>query len=224
MCHRLLCYGDSNTYGYDPRSYLGGRYPETVRWTALLNAKGWPVINKGENGRSIPRLDWEINTAIRIICPAEADALVVMLGSNDLLQCPGITAEVCGGRMGKFLSAVLEEAQERLKVLLAVPPPMEPGAWVSDPRTMEESQRLASCYRAVTRRLGIAFADAGNWNVELAYDGVHFSAKGHQAFAAGIGAALDQLFCSDSHEAITSDEIFKAAHPENRSGQTVPTS
>ena len=23
----LLCYGDSNTYGFDPRSYFGGRYP-----------------------------------------------------------------------------------------------------------------------------------------------------------------------------------------------------
>ena len=59
MCRRLLCYGDSNTFGYDPRSYLGGRYPESVRWTALLIAKGWNVINKGENGRSIPRLEQE---------------------------------------------------------------------------------------------------------------------------------------------------------------------
>ena len=33
---RLLCFGDSNTYGYDPRSYLGGRYGETVRWPCLL--------------------------------------------------------------------------------------------------------------------------------------------------------------------------------------------
>ena len=40
MCRRLLCYGDSNTYGYDPRSYLGGRYPQSVRWTALLRDMG----------------------------------------------------------------------------------------------------------------------------------------------------------------------------------------
>ncbi len=36
MGRRILCFGDSNTYGYDPRSYLGGRYPASVRWTALL--------------------------------------------------------------------------------------------------------------------------------------------------------------------------------------------
>ena len=34
MRRRLLCYGDSNTYGYDPRSYLGGRYPDSIRWPA----------------------------------------------------------------------------------------------------------------------------------------------------------------------------------------------
>ena len=24
---RILCFGDSNTYGYDPRSYFGSQYP-----------------------------------------------------------------------------------------------------------------------------------------------------------------------------------------------------
>lgn len=172
----------------------GGTLPKTVRWTALLNAEGWSVINEGENGRSIPRLDWEINTAVQTIRRTEADVLVVMLGSNDLLQCPGINAEVCGERMEKFLSVVLKEAPKSLKVLLAAPPPMKPGAWVIDARTMEESQRLASCCQAVAQRLGIAFADAGNWNVDLAYDGVHFSEEGHRAFAEGIQTALDGLF------------------------------
>ena len=35
MRRRLLCYGDSNTYGYDSQSFLGERYPESVRWTAF---------------------------------------------------------------------------------------------------------------------------------------------------------------------------------------------
>ncbi len=194
MCRRLLCYGDSNTYGYDPRSYLGGRYPRSVRWTALLDAEGWEVINAGENGRSIPRLEQEIKMAVQMICHAEADALVVMLGSNDLLQCPGLAAEVCEERMERFLSALLAEIQPDLKVLLTAPPPMAPGAWVDDPRIVEGSHRLAGCYEGVVRRLGIAFADAGAWEIGLTFDGVHFSEAGHLAFAKGIRAALDELF------------------------------
>ena len=193
MCRLMLCYGDSNTYGYDLRSYLGGRYPESVRWTALLNTGDWKVINKGENGRSIPRQDQEIGAAANTIHLSKAEVVVVMLGSNDLLQCPGLAAEVCGERMERFLSVVLTQTQGKAKILLVAPPPMKPGAWVSDPRTVEESRKLTRCYETTAHRLGIAFADAGVWGVELAYDGVHFSEKGHLAFAKGIQVALDSL-------------------------------
>jgi len=193
MCRQLLCYGNSNTYGYDPRSYLGGRYPKSVRWTALLNAKGWQVINAGENGRSIPRPEQAIHIAEQGLHAVEADTLVVMLGSNDLLNHPGLSAETCAARMERFLTALLVETKSELTVLLVAPPPMEPGAWVDDPRTVDESRRLAGCYEAAARRLGIAFADAGDWGVGLTFDGVHFSEAGHRAFANGIQAALDDL-------------------------------
>lgn len=193
MCRRLLCYGDSNTYGYDPRSLLGGRYPESVRWTALLNAANWDVINRGENGRSIPRLNWEIEAAVQTISGVETDVLTVMLGSNDLLQCLGLSAEVCGERMERFLKAILIQTQGSPKILLVAPPPMAAGAWVGDHRTLEESRRLAGYYEKTAHQLGIAFADAGAWGVGLTYDGVHFSEEGHLAFAKGIQAALDAL-------------------------------
>ena len=124
MCRRLLCYGDSNTYGYDPRSYLGGRYPKSVRWTGLLKASGLNVINEGENGRSIPSQDWEIEIAAGMVRRSMAEVVVVMLGSNDLLHCPGFSAETCGARMERFLAALLAKTQENLKVLLVTPPPM----------------------------------------------------------------------------------------------------
>ena len=193
MCRRLLCYGDSNTYGYDPRSCLGGRYPESVRWTALLNAEGWKVINKGENGRSVPSLNQEIETAVQTVRGIETDILTVMLGSNDLLQCADLSAEVCGERMERFLRAILIQTQGSPKILLVAPPPMAAGAWVSGHRTLEESCRLAGCYETVAHQLCIAFADAGVWGVGLTYDGVHFSEDGHLAFAKGMQKALDDL-------------------------------
>lgn len=192
MRQKILVLGDSNTYGYDPRSYLGGRYPKDVRWTGILEAEGWEIVNQGENGRSIPRLDWEMETAVRAVQEAKPDLLLVMLGSNDLLQRPGLPAEVCGQRMERFLSALLTEAPHR--VLLVAPPPMEPGAWVPDLALIRESKRLAEYYEDLANRLGIAFADAGKWNVELAFDGVHFSERGHRVFAAELSEVL-KAFC-----------------------------
>ena len=199
MCRRLLCYGDSNTYGYDPCSYLGGRYPQSVRWTALLRKYGWIVINRGENGRSIPHGDGEIKTAIQSLCRMEADILTVMLGSNDLLQpsCP--SARECADRMERFLTALLhvDGWENPRKVLLVAPPPMALGDWVQDEKTIAASCRLAECYENTARLLGIGFADAGGWGVDLAYDGVHFSETGHLAFAQGIQQALSKLVSKD---------------------------
>ena len=195
MCRRLLCYGDSNTYGYDPHSYLGGRYPESVRWTALLREYGWDVINRGEKGRSIPSCGGEIHAAIQSLCRVEADILTVMLGSNDLLQpsCP--PARECADRMERFLTALLHaDGWGKLrKILLVAPPPMALGTWVQDGKTIAASRRMAECYEDTARLLGIGFADAGGWGVDLAYDGVHFSETGHLAFAKGIQQTLSAL-------------------------------
>ena len=40
-------------------------------------------------------------------------------------------------------------------------------------------------------KAGAAFADAGEWGVELIFDGVHFSPEGHAAFAEGLMKKLD---------------------------------
>ena len=160
MCRRLLCYGDSNTYGYDPCPYLGGRYPESVRWTALLRGYGWDVINRGENGCSIPRGDCEINTAVQSLCREEADILTVMLGSNDLLQPSRPSARECADRMERFLTALLHADgwDKSRKILLVAPPPMALGAWVQDEETIAASHRLAKCYEDTARLLGNNFA------------------------------------------------------------------
>ena len=52
---RMLCYGDSNTYGYDPRGFVGDRYQKESRWVDILAQKlKWEIQNEGQNGREIP--------------------------------------------------------------------------------------------------------------------------------------------------------------------------
>ncbi len=189
MCYRVLCYGDSNTYGYDPRSYLGERYPESVRWTALLEQRGWQVFNRGENGRSIPRREWELAEIFQMIRRLNPSIVTVMLGGNDLLQAPNLSAEDCSQRMECFLRELLNQISG-CEFLLIAPPPMQIGAWVGDPKTIKTSRRLAECYKAAADRLGIYFADAGAWDIGLSFDGVHFSEAGHLAFAEKMDQTL----------------------------------
>ena len=170
----VICFGDSNTYGYDPRGYFGGRYDADCRWVDILAAEtGWTISNMGQNGREIP-------TSAPAF-PAETDLLIVMLGINDLLQ--GRSSEQAAGRLERFLSGI---SLNQKKILLIAPPPVALGAWVPNQQLIDDSHTFAHLCQGLAERMGIRFADAGKWDIPLAYDGVHFTEQGHRAFAAGL--------------------------------------
>ncbi len=174
---RILCFGDSNTYGYDPRGYFGGRYEAQNRWVDLLaHQTGHAVINAGMNGRQIPRGPVSI---------PQADLLLVMLGSNDLLQ--GATAKEAAARMAAFLSSILPHCGQ---ILLIAPPPMQRGAWVPTDELVAESHRLVEEYKFLAERLGIPFVDTRPWQIGLTFDGVHFAEEGHRSFSNHIAEFL----------------------------------
>ena len=94
---KVICFGDSNTFGYDPRSWFGGRYTPDSRWVNILAAEtGWTVYNMGENGRESPREMPDF--------PADTDLLILMLGTNDLLQ--GRSSKEASEKLMRFLSGL----------------------------------------------------------------------------------------------------------------------
>ena len=180
---RILCFGDSNTYGYDPRGFFGDRYGAEDCWVDLLAKKtSHEVINAGTNGRGIPRNLY----ALRLLNKhAPVDIFLVMLGTNDLLQ--GASAKEAADRMEDFLKQLLPHCKS---ILLVVPPPMKRGAWVPTDALVAESIHLAEEYKLLAEKLNMPFVDTRHWNIDLTFDGVHFSEEGHHAFAENLGKEL----------------------------------
>ena len=173
---RILCFGDSNTYGYDPRGFFGDRYDAGDRWVDLLAKQtGHEIINAGANGREIPRSPY----ALRLLNEQQAvDIFLVMLGTNDLLQ--GASAKEAAAQMEAFLNPLLPHCKQ---ILLVAPPPMKRGAWVPTDELVAESIHLAEEYKGLAEKLNIPFIDTRHWNIELTFDGVHFTEEGHHTFA-----------------------------------------
>lgn len=177
---KILCFGDSNTWGFDPRYPLGLQYQRI--WPDLLAEKlNCTVINDGQNGREIPKQTIEF--------PGDIDLLIIMLGTNDLLQfwSPKAACE----KMRAFIETL---NLPRRNILLIAPPVMKFGAWVQDQELIDDSVSLARLYCDLSVRIGIRFADSGQWKTTLAHDGVHMTEDDHRIFAERLAELITKEY------------------------------
>ena len=111
-CTLTLCFGDSNTFGYDAGSRLGRQLKERERWPEVFAGLiGWDLVNEGMNGREIPA-GWFLERFDKILEEdAPFDVLAVMLGTNDILNSFQPDAAEAGRNMEAFLLHALNHPQ-----------------------------------------------------------------------------------------------------------------
>lgn len=187
----IYCYGDSNTWGYDPRSLMGEPYPEHVRWTGILKDRsGCRIIDDSMNGRGIPdnrvQIDYLAKHLAEYAAPGEELRLWIMLGTNDLLTHPVQGAAYAAARMDRFLETLMRQPVFQtgcIQIRLISPPVLRLGSWVDMELLVEQSRRLGPALQAVAEKYQIQFTDAGKMEIPVLFDGVHFSEAGHRVFA-----------------------------------------
>ena len=202
---RILCFGDSNTYGYDPRDPFGGRYPPSERWPEILAENtGRDVVNMGLNGRPVPHSKREVDLALTLIRKElPADLVILLLGSNDAFLLNEPSAEEIASRMDTFLRELKAEFPA-LPVFLISPPPVE----IPLAHMQEIFWDLIPLYRRLAARHGALFAAAPSWNLLLSADGVHFSPEAHREFAAQVEKQLRE-YGTDLKKTIQPEQFRK---------------
>lgn len=195
--YKILCYGDSNTYGFDPRMGAPEQLPREKRWTGILDSMPcYEVINRGLNGRQIPHTQSAYASLEHTLQRhADADVLVIMLGTNDLAGMWHPTARRVGARMKELFENVEELRRFRTgdKKTLLLSPPLLYFADDRDDVLLEASSGLASVYRSIAEQYGLYFADTAPWRIHMTFDEVHFSPAGHAAFAGEMDRLLRQV-------------------------------
>src|SRR3989344_6232248 len=131
---RILCYGDSNTWGYMPAKAT--RYSIDQRWTGILQkslGEEFEVIEEGTNSRTTDLDDpkhFGKNGAEYLIPCLEShfplDFVVLMLGTNDLKERFNRNSERVARGIQKLLTIIkktAEDEEEKLpKIILICPP------------------------------------------------------------------------------------------------------
>lgn len=202
----VLCYGDSNTWGYDPVSQT--RFPRATRWTGVLrNTLGddYLIIEEGLNGRTTVwddpiELDKNGATYLRpcIQTHKPMDLVIIMLGTNDLKTRFSLNAYDIAAGAGVLVDIVQKSNTgidaSAPEVLLIAPPPTvhypNTEIFVGAP---EKSSGFSKQYRKVANEKKCHFLDAGEHVESSPVDGIHLEAQMHERLGLAVADKIKKI-------------------------------
>lgn len=205
---RILCFGDSNTWGWDP--HTAGRYAAHVRWPGVMAAAlggGYAVIEEGLNGRTTvfddPTNDYRNGRHYLVPCletHRPLDLVIIALGVNDLKARFGLSpVDIADGAalLVKLVQTsdagpVTPGRKVAPPVLLVAPPPTGRLTAFAElfAGAADKSRALGAAYARVAAELGCAFVDAGAHIASSDVDGIHLDASAHATLGAVMAAAV----------------------------------
>lgn len=199
---RILCYGDSNTFGYIPGK--GGRYDRHTRWPGLLAdllGDSARVLEEGLCGRTTMFDDMTdpgrsglegVEAAVKKGSPL--DLLIIMLGSNDCKVQFRASAEEIAEGVRQVVEKAKSACGDDVQILLIAPAVLTGRIAGSgfgsefDLHSVEISKALAEEYEALAKRQGFHFLDASKATRVSTADGLHLDADGHRRLAEAVCA------------------------------------
>lgn len=200
---RLICYGDSNTWGYRP--VTADRYPADIRWPGVLASElkeEWTVIESGVNGRFAQNLapgepDKNGLASLPGVLSAQAplEMVLLFLGINDVFE-PNMSV-VSIAKAAEELGREAEKAEYGRRgappyVILMGPPPVNPVFARRAASEMEEEKAWAlnRAYRDLAQRTCWYFFNTAARIEGCKEDGIHLTEESHIRLGRAMAAFL----------------------------------
>jgi lysophospholipase L1-like esterase len=200
----ILCYGDSNTWGWNPKTTE--RYPIDEIWTAVLAKQlgpDWKVVAEGLNGRTTvlddPVEDFKNGKAMLLPCLEShkpLDCVILMLGTNDLKYRFNFSAFDIAEGVGYLINTIKTSSCGRgngvPQILLLAPAPIREvppyvemfrGGKVKSEHFKQEFTRIGLEHEVPV----IMIEELTN---SSPLDGIHLTLEGHQAIGREVAKQL----------------------------------
>ncbi|MCI5889199.1 MAG: GDSL-type esterase/lipase family protein [Brachyspira sp.] len=202
---KILCFGDSNTYGYIPNN--GARYDKNTRWTGvlslLLHGK-FEIIEDGCNNRTAFAENpiGKIFTGYEILpelLTGDFDAVVLAIGINDTQFLYNLSSIEIASGVEKLINIVKVKSPQA-KILLVAPSILTEDvlngnfACLFDRTSIEKSRQLPLLYKIIAEKQNIEFLDLNSVAKTSSLDGLHYAPEQHLKIAQAIFTILSELF------------------------------
>lgn len=208
----ILCYGDSNTWGYNARDE--SRFPLSMRWTGVAQAalgNGYRLIEEGCNGRTTvwdDPLEMHKNGRIYLSPCLEShrplDLVLIMLGTNDLkarFNLLPMDIALGAAELVKLAQSYgCGPGGAAPRVLLVSP--IRVGDFIEETESVdyfggrevaEKSQKLAPLYARMAERCACHYVDAAQFAQPCRLDAVHLDEDGHRALGLALAQVMRQI-------------------------------
>ncbi len=195
----ILCFGDSNTYGLNPRDK--SRFDYNTRWTGILDRKlrpfGFRTAEEGLCGRTTifsdktrPGRKGTDMLPVLLETHAPSAVVVLMLGTNDCKTDFNAAPELIGNGIKKLISQIRLSGNS--KILLVSPIHLAEGVGEAgfDPEFNEESvilsKQLKKVYSDIAQEENCLFLAASDKAEPSEADREHMDETGHYALAQAV--------------------------------------
>lgn len=204
----VVCYGDSNTWGYMPKVIQPAldsmnRYPWGVRWTSVLQellGSEYRVEENGLNGRTSffecpfgPHRNGLAELDAYMLSKMPVDLVVIMLGTNDTKDVFSPDSYVSARGIGRIVQ-LLQKSDYGLdgkgpEMLICTPIRMldcMKSGWLAGEfgkGALAVDAGLAVEYEKLAKAAGVHFIDIGAHVTADPADGIHMNEAGHRKVA-----------------------------------------
>lgn len=215
---RILCFGDSNTYGhsaelYEARDNNKTRFDENTRYPKVLEQLfhgEYEVIEEGCGGRmsAFGEGDNAWLNGLKYVYPcveshAPLSAVVLMLGTNDINNMGGQDAKHSAEGVRKIVNEIRRWSSVQGKTcphILVVSPPLIKVAdyellknvydyeWAE-----QESRKFKQYFEIMAKEENCAFLASEDYAEASSIDGVHLSAESHRCLGKAIFEKLSKM-------------------------------
>ena len=216
----ILCYGDSNTWGYVPQTDYTlprARYPRDVRWPGVLQAllgRNFYIIEEALNSRTT-NLDYAIapdRNGKTYLLPclyshSPLDLVVLSLGGNDTKTYFNRSAEQIRDGLSELVDIIqssaygadMIHAPQVLITTSVIPFPFVEEFQDENGEkflrgVLEKSQKLLGLYAELAEEKGCHFLDLSETVLPSRVDGVHYDEIAHKNCAELVCKKITEIF------------------------------
>lgn len=200
---KILCYGDSNTFGYNPAD--GSRFGDTIRWTAILQKNlesDFEVINEGicdrtgfvENDKGL-LFSSQRHFPKMIIKARNIDILILWIGTNDLQFKYDLSFKQIENNLEKLIIT----AKNYVKRIILIPPVVLGNNVLDcyfncqfDETSISKSEKVGEIYRKLSNTYRLNYFDLNEFVKPSKTDGLHFDEIGHKIIAEKLTEFIKQ--------------------------------